>query len=168
MARLAAMGTICLATTAIAKENLDGKFVSAKTGDTITIEAYPTGIRGRITCKIASIAAPVLSSTSPQLGARDATKFLGRYLDGKEISLALEETDKKTVCTATVSGEDIGAVILYNGHAWFQDENILPVNRDYYIALEAAAKESRRGLWARTNPTPPWEHIKMLKGLRRH
>ncbi|SCY27869.1 thermonuclease family protein [Thiohalorhabdus denitrificans] len=52
-------------------------------------------------------------------------------------------------------GRDINAWLVQQGHAWAYDHYLEPGSR--LPDLEAEAREEGRGLWAASNPVPPWQ-----------
>jgi hypothetical protein len=59
-----------------------------------------------------------------------------------------------------LDGKDINLEQLKSGFAWFyrQYENdIAAERRKPYADAEAEARAAKRGLWASSNPQPPWE-----------
>ncbi|WP_303703747.1 thermonuclease family protein, partial [Pseudomonas aeruginosa] len=58
--------------------------------------------------------------------------------------------------TIWLDGYDINASMVDSGYAWvyrFEDNAIVPG----YIKYESAAQKEAKGLWADTNPVPPWQ-----------
>ena len=65
----------------------------------------------------------------------------------------------------TMNGVDINREQVARGMAWvYRRYNQEPA----YYEAEAAAKAARLGLWADTNPVPPWDYRHDQAGAREH
>ncbi len=66
----------------------------------------------------------------------------------------------RIVCKVTVNGVDVGLQQVTDGMAWWYRKYAKgqsSEDRDLYEQAEMTAKLRRFGLWADTNPMPPWE-----------
>lgn len=128
---------------------LRGKVVGVADGDTITVlDARSNQHRIRLY----QIDAP---EKGQDFGAA-AKKSLSRLIYKRDISVSSVTTDRyqRTVGTVYLAGTDINLEQVKRGMAW--------VYRQYakdprYLAAEQQARTRRIGLWARSNPVPPWE-----------
>ncbi|KRB66270.1 thermonuclease family protein [Noviherbaspirillum sp. Root189] len=64
------------------------------------------------------------------------------------------------VAVVTCDGVDVGRAQLERGMAWI---DIKQKAQSDLIALEAGARQVRRGLWADEKPVPPWEYRRPLR-----
>jgi endonuclease YncB( thermonuclease family) len=73
---------------------------------------------------------------------------------------------ERDVCKVMVDGLDVGLQQVTNGMAWWSKKfakEQSPEDRAAYEQAETMAKLRRFGLWADTNPMPPWEWRKLGK-----
>ena len=133
---------------AVAGDTVKAKVIQVADGDTVIIR---TG--GHIyNVQIHSIDAPELS----QEYGREAYELVRRLTKGKKVSLEGVERMDENSWTARVSvgGQDVASQLVEAGLAWATAETS---GADLEEAQQKA-KSSREGLWASTNPTPPWEY----------
>lgn len=92
----------------------------------------------------------------PQPYCRKAKDFTSRKAFGKTVQVRVITTDRygRKVCRVQVDGQDLSVELLRAGLAWHYER----FNQEPALArLEAEARAQRRGLWADSNPIPPWE-----------
>lgn len=118
-------------------------------GDTITIAKE--GLRERI--RLYGIDAP----EDGQPGAREAKAFLTKLVLGKTVKVDRVTTDRfhRTNAWIFVDGVNVNHELIRNGHAWWFRK--YAPDDDKLEELEDEARKAKRGLWAQTNPVPPWE-----------
>lgn len=123
--------------------------ISIHDGDTLT--AVISGGR-QIKVRLANIDAPELAQAyGPEAGSALRGLVLGRMVE-----LVGDTIDRygRTVAIVLMDGVDVDAVMVTKGLAWVYTK----YNTDASLpALEAEARQARRGLWADDNPMPPWE-----------
>jgi len=127
---------------------IQGKVVSVLDGDTIkVIEAG----NQETTVRLHQIDAP---EKNQDFGQR-SKQALSSLVFGKAVTVEVVTIDKygRTVGTVITDGLDTNLEQVRSGMAW--------VYRKYasdpkYFEAEKSAKDSRMGLWAQSNPTPPW------------
>ena len=72
----------------------------------------------------------------------------------------------RELCKIFVDGQDVGLQQITDGMAWWfvkYAKEQAPEDRVTYEQAETTAKIRRFGLWADTNPTPPWDWRKLGK-----
>jgi len=108
---------------------------------------------GEVTIRLHGVDAPETS----QPGGRVATKASRRYVSGKNVRVEVEDIGRygRAVARVIVQGGDLGAMLIRDGHGWYY-EQYAPSETEY-ARLQRQARNARRGLWSRPNPTPPWE-----------
>ncbi len=128
---------------------LSGKVVAVHDGDTITV--LDAG-RRQHRIRLYQIDAP---ERGQDYGA-SSKRSLSQLVYGRQVSVDWVTTDRyqRKVGTIYLSGTDINLQQVRRGMAW--------VYRSYahdpaYLSAEQSARARRIGLWARTNPVPPWE-----------
>ena len=91
--------------------------------------------------------------------ARDA---LSSYIEGRNVRVAIRETDRYGRSIADIYDGDrhINAWLVESGLAWhyksYSDDPAL-------AAAEEDARDARRGLWSTQDPVPPWNWRKLSK-----
>ena len=140
---------------------LVGQVVGVTDGDTITVlDATKTQYKIRL----AGIDAP----EKKQAFGNVSKKSLSDMVYGKQVSVDYNKQDHygRTVGKVIVDGVDANLEQVKRGLAWFykkyQNEQPLQDRLDYLHAQEAA-EQSKVGLWAEPNPTPPWDYRKSKK-----
>ncbi|HEY8354504.1 MAG TPA: thermonuclease family protein [Methylophilaceae bacterium] len=135
-------------------DELVGKVVHVSDGDSMIVQVNETKLRVRMH----GIDAP--ERTQPY--NRKARQSLVELVADRTVTVQYDKEDKygRIVGKVLVNGTDAGLVQLQRGMAWFyrfyQDE-LAPEDRAAYAQAEAAARRERRGLWAGSDPVPPWE-----------
>lgn len=128
----------------------DARVVNVIDGDTVDVlvDGQPRRIR------IAGIDAPERG----QPWSRKSKKALSRRVSGKDVRINEVTTDNYDRTVGEVYADDVcvGCELVREGHAWvyrrYSQDPVL-------LALEADAREHRRGLWAlpEASRVPPWE-----------
>jgi len=136
--------------------SFSGPVVAVLDGDTLLV-----GREGRrpVKVRLAGIDAP--EKAQPYgIESRDA---LARQVLKQEVEVTVLATDKygRWVGRITLAGRDVCQEQVRLGMAWeysyFRRDAVL-------AALQHEARQSRRGLWARPNPQPPWQWRKVHGG----
>ena len=128
--------------------DLVGVVTSVADGDTLTLVADDRSHKVRL----GGIDAP----ESNQPGGRAARRALIRKTRGKTVQVDVSEVDQydRLVAQVRLGVRDINRELVREGHAWVYRE----YSWDPLLYLEErAAREQQRGLWARSDPIPPWE-----------
>lgn len=146
---LGAVGATATASTGAPTEPV--RVTHVTDGDTLWVR----GTEGtRRSVRLQGIDAP--ESCQPY-GAQSREALL-RRLDGQRVALRTRGRDdfQREIGDVRHRGEDIGAWLVANGHAWAQRFHGRP-SPARYAKLEAQAREAHRGLWAEGSPMHPQE-----------
>ncbi|MGL4766469.1 MAG: thermonuclease family protein, partial [Formosimonas sp.] len=129
--------------------------VAIKDGDTIVVfdGASSTTIR------LAAIDAPEKS----QAFGQTAKKAMSSLCYNKIAKVNPVDTDRygRTIADVFCDNTNAGQAMVLYGFAWVYDKYVS--NHGVYYDAQNEAKSRKRGLWADTNPTPPWEYRKTTK-----
>lgn len=141
--------TLALALSFSAWADLTGKVVGVSDGDTITV-LDAQKIQHKV--RLAEIDAP----EKAQAFGNKSKQALSTLVFGKSVTVVEQGHDKykRTIGRVYQGNVDVNAEQVKQGMAWVyrkysKDKTLLP--------LEAEAKAQRLGLWADSNPIPPWE-----------
>jgi endonuclease YncB( thermonuclease family) len=124
------------------------KIIAVLDGDTVLVRRES----GLVKIRLAEIDAPEKAQT---FGITSKLSLSGMVL-GKQVKVISQAVDQygRLVAHLSVNGLDVNAEQIRRGMAWeysnFHSNQAL-------IALQNEAKQAPRGLWAQSNPTPPWE-----------
>lgn len=147
---VSALGVALLAASARGGTFFDARVVGVIDGDTleVLVDEQPLRIR------IFGIDAP----EHGQPWSRKSKEALRRRVFGKEVRINEVDTDAYGRTVGEVYADDVcvGCELVREGHAWvYRQYSQDPV----LLALEADAREHRRGLWAlpEAERIPPWE-----------
>jgi len=127
---------------------LQGKVVHITDGDTLTIL---TNANKQVKIRLAGIDTP---EKDQPFGNR-AKQALAALSFQKQASVEVETKDRygRTVGRVIVNGKDVNAELVRQGMAWVYRKY---TNDQKLYALEAEAKQAKRGLWASDKPVEPW------------
>jgi endonuclease YncB( thermonuclease family) len=129
-------------------ETLTGRVIGIINGDTLTVLVQ----RDPVTVRLADIDAP--ESAQPW-GAR-SKRALSDLCLGKEARVETQSKHRKrNGATVYCSDRNANAEQVWQGMAWVLDRDARPESPLYI--LQDQAKAARRGLWADSNPMPPWK-----------
>jgi micrococcal nuclease len=146
--------TVFISYTGIS-QNLVGKVIAVKDGDTIEIlvDGKPLRIR------LSSIDCPEKS----QAFGMAAKQFTSDFCFGKEVLAKQTDTDKYGRIVAFVyltNGLVLNNALVENGFAWHYTRYSADAKLNI---LESNARAKKLGLWAGENPIAPWEFRKLDK-----
>jgi endonuclease YncB( thermonuclease family) len=133
----------------VAAETFTGRVVGVGDGDTITVLRD----RAEVRVRIHAIDCPELH----QAFGRKAKALTSELVFGKSVLVLPVTSDKygRIVGRVVVDKRDVGLELVRSGLAW----HFTRYSNDSILAdAERAAREARRGLWADSNPTPPWDY----------
>lgn len=128
---------------------IQGKVVRVLDGDTIEVlnEKMPVRVR------LINIDAP----EKKQPFGRWSTSQLKELITGQHVTVTYTQKDRYGRVlgrVVTTNGVEANSYMVINGAAWVYDQ----YNADSSLpTLQRRAKEQKRGLWADSNPVPPWE-----------
>ena len=136
------MATSVLATTLV------GRVVKIADGDTLTIVI--DGRKEKI--RLSDIDTP---ERKQPFGTR-AKQALSELTFGKTITVLTETRDRygRVIGQISVDGIDVNAELVRLGFAWVYRKYS---NDAVLLQLEEVARTEGLGLWADSNPIPPWE-----------
>ena len=126
-----------------------GRVVGISDGDTLTVQ---TDDGQRVRVRLAKIDAPEHDQPYGMASTRSlAALALNRTVRVRKVA---EDDYGRMVGEVVADGRDLDAEQVRRGMAWVYRR--YSQSRRLY-ALEAEAKQARRGLWADSNPIPPWD-----------
>ncbi|AQW15140.1 thermonuclease family protein [Escherichia coli] len=130
-------------------QEIQGKVIRVLDGDTIEVLQDKKPVRIRL----ANIDAP----EKKQAFGRWSANQLKALLAGQSVTVSYTQTDRYGRIIGrvfTTNGTDASRFMVQSGAAWVYER----YNADESLpALQWEAQEQKRGLWADTNPVPPWE-----------
>ena len=137
-------------------ESISGKVVSISDGDTLTIlDNSNTQTRVRL----AAIDAPEKAQAFGQRGKQELSDICFE----KQATIKVVDIDRygRTVGDVECAGINANEEMIRSGLAWVYRK--YAQGYDYLYAIENEAKSAKRGLWADSNPVPPWEWRKQRR-----
>lgn len=131
-----------------------GKVVSIPDGNTIVVLSKDEPM----TLRIAYIDAP----EKGQAFSAPSRQSLAKLCLGKDAVYKMVNSNDSVhaIAAVTCDGVDVGRAQLERGMAWAAIKQKAGTD---LIALEAGARQTRRGLWADEKPVPPWEFRRPLR-----
>jgi endonuclease YncB( thermonuclease family) len=147
------------------------KVIAVLDGDTVLVK----GGNSLKKIRMAGIDAPEKAQTFGETSRRSLTEMVL----GKQVKIASEAVDQygRMVARLSVDGLDVNAEQIRRGMAWaatgWRQSRRAPVgvplagensrfhNNRELLALQEEAKQAPRGLWAQSDPMPPWEWRKL-------
>lgn len=141
-------------------EKLSGRAFAVYDGDTCRIE-LPGGKVEKI--RFAHIDAP----EKKQEYGLEAQKFLANMIDGRFITVYVNNTDKygRKVADVYYDGHYVNAEMVKNGYAWHYKSFDKKGDEVYnmFEKFESKAKSNKVGLWRNAKPEAPWSYRKRVK-----
>ncbi|EDH0990063.1 micrococcal nuclease [Salmonella enterica subsp. enterica serovar Typhimurium] len=135
---------------------IQGKVIRVLDGDTIEVKTLPAKIvvyEVPIRVRLINIDAPEKKQAFGHWSANQ----LKALLAGQSVTVSYTQTDRYGRIIGrvfTTNGTDASRFMVQSGAAWvyelYNTDKSLP-------ALQREAQEQKRGLWADSNPVPPWE-----------
>jgi micrococcal nuclease len=145
----------CLIPIDVQAASLFGKVIEVNSGDVFTISNLNRPVR----VKLLGVDAPEMNQTFGDV----AKKHLADLVLDKSVLVEYSgiAADSSLQGRVLLNNADIGAQMIRDGAAWFDNTNRLSTtDRDVYQQSEHAARNERRGLWQAENPIAPWEFVK--------
>jgi endonuclease YncB( thermonuclease family) len=139
---------LLLCTFSVQAETFTTQILTVLDGDTVMVKRGT----GTLSIRLAEIDAPEKS----QPFGETSRKSLSDLVMGKSVQVVSQTMDQygRMVAHLNVTGLDVNAEQIRLGMAWeyshFHRNQVL-------IALQKEAQSVPRGLWALSNPIPPWE-----------
>lgn len=137
-------------------DEIKGKVTRVRDGDTIEIETIPPQLLvydPGLVVRLKNIDAPEYK----QPFGRWSKDVLSSMVAGEFVTVTYSESDKYGRILGVVStskSHDVSRDMVAKGAAWtYEQYNDNPE----LVALERTARTKREGLWAVSNPIPPWE-----------
>ncbi|MFM7074481.1 MAG: thermonuclease family protein [Planctomycetaceae bacterium] len=133
-------------------ETFEVSVVGVHDGDSLT---GLTGEKRQVKIRLDSVDAPELG----QPFGKAAKRALSEKVFGKPADIVVVSHDPygRIVARVRVAGRDVAADLVREGFAWCDPR----FNHDASLAaLDQAARRSKKGLWADTAPTAPWDYRK--------
>ena len=153
-ARLFVGALLATASMTAAADTLTGFVVGITDGDTLTLLVD----RQEHKVRVAGIDAP----EKRQAWGEKSKTNLSRLAFNQQAVAECPKVDRygRKICKVLVTGMDVGLAQVQEGMAWwyrkYANEQSVE-DRGAYESGELMAKLKRLGLWADTNPLPPWE-----------
>ncbi|MEJ1959491.1 MAG: thermonuclease family protein [Nitrosomonadales bacterium] len=134
---------VCIFNVAQAEE-FSAKIIVVIDGDTVVIRQT----KGLVKIRLAEIDAP----EKAQIFGDQSMQSLSGMVLHKQVKVTSRAMDKygRMVANLSINGLDVNAEQVRRGMAWEYHSG------KRLIALQEEAKNASRGLWAESNPTPPW------------
>lgn len=154
--KLICTALLCISGLAYSEE-FTAKVIEVLDGDTVLIKRA----NGLLKVRLAEIDAPEKS----QLFGTASQQSLAGMVMGKQVKFISQTMDQygRMVAHLSVNGLDVNTEQIRRGMAWeysnFHGNKAL-------VALQDEAKQAPRGLWAQSNPTPPWEWRKLHPAVK--
>lgn len=94
-----------------------------------------------------------------QAFGKQAKKFTASLTAGKRAKVEVYDTDRygRSVGVVFVNGTNVNEEIIKNGYAWQYQKYCKTSFCDDWLKLEEHARSFAFGLWADSNPQPPWD-----------
>ncbi|HBV7636441.1 TPA: thermonuclease family protein [Escherichia coli] len=147
---------VALLPATLCAAQIQGKVIRVLDGDSIEVKTLPAKIvvyEVPIRVRLINIDAP----EKKQPFGRWSTNQLKALLAGQSVTVSYTQTDRYGRVlgrVVTANGTEANRQQVLKGAAWVYDryntDNSLP-------ALQREAQTQKRGLWADSNPVPPWE-----------
>lgn len=145
--------TACVSSTGKQKlQTLSGKVIAVKDGDTIEIlyEGKP------LTIRFAHIDCPELKKRQPYANA--AKQFTSDKCFGQVVMVQhnkkYDRYKRLTGVVINAKGANVNMELVKAGYAWHYKKYSSDMA---YDEVEIIARQNKLGLWADSNPVPPWE-----------
>lgn len=129
-------------------QEFTAKVIAVLDGDTVLVKRA----KGVVKIRMVGIDAPEKAQTFGETSKHS----LSDMVMGKQVTIKSQAVDKygRMVAAINVNGLDVNAEQIRRGMAW---ENSNFHSDKTLLALQEEAKQAPRGLWALSDPTPPWD-----------
>ena len=162
---LAALALLCALAAVSRAAVIRGRVVGIADGDTITVL---DASRSQHRIRLQGIDAP----ESRQAFSARSKQHLADLVFNKEVAVGWEKRDRygRVLGKVLVGGRDACLAQVQAGMAWhykYYENEQSPGDRRLYAEAELEARRARRGLWADSDPVPPWDFRRGGGGRRR-
>lgn len=151
--------------TAYAGRTIEGMVRAVYDGDTVLLA---TREESRLKVRLYGIDAPETKKPDkPGQPYGDISRRTLMYkVMGRRVTAEIVDIDqyKRAVAIIRYEGRDINREMVSEGMAWAYRQYLQGPYESEYIGSETRARSRRAGLWRESNPQPPWEFRKELKG----
>ena len=130
--------------------NFKGKVVSVSDGDTLVVLGENNK---QYKVRLSEIDAPEKSQAFGQASKNSLSEMA--YKRYAVASCSGKDQYDRYICKVTVDGLEVNKTQVSRGYAWVYKQYS---KRAELLNAENAAREIGVGLWAESNPTPPWEY----------
>jgi len=129
-------------------KTLRGTVAAVADGDTVTLLVG----KHKHAVRLAGIDAPELG----QAFADKAKETLAAMLTDKTVNVLVlgEDEDNRILGVLYTDQQCVNTVMVGDGWAWY---DVRQVDSRTLLKAQEQARKERRGLWAETDPTPPWQ-----------
>lgn len=136
--------------TPLPRFDISGRIVRVADGDTVSLL---DGDNAQHRIRLFGIDAPELDQPH---GDR-AREALAAMVSGRRLGVVVVETDDygRLVGTLYADGGNINLAMVQQGHAWWYQH--FARHERPLEAAQRSASDARRGLWAGSEPVPPWD-----------
>lgn len=153
---------------------LEGMVVNVTDGEHLTVSNNGTDIN----VHLYGIHAPIITrinrnkpwlSEPGQPYAGKAFMALSNKVLHQQVKLEIMQIDRhgRTLAIVSVDGHNINHEMVAEGWAWACQKCKSQHNDLEYIHAEEEARSKKLGLWAQSNPQPPWEFKRMATAGKR-
>lgn len=135
-------------------EEITGKVIRVIDGDTIEVKTIPDKIlvyQAPIRVRLINIDAPEKKQPFGSWSADQMKKLVA----GQSVTVSYTEHDRygRIIGRVSLHGTDASTYMVNAGAAWVYDR----YNTDDHLPdFQRQAQAAKRGLWADSNPVPPW------------
>lgn len=150
--KLAVAGFLCLASVGYCEdtEKMEARIKRVVDGDSIRVL---DGLDREVEVQLEGIDAPELK----QDFGKESSEALEKMLKGKNVKVTWTKKDNygRILGQVYLGDVHVNAEMIKNGMAW----HFKRYNKSEELAkLENDARAAKRGLWAKNNPTAPWDY----------
>lgn len=146
-------------------QTVDGIVKAVYDGDTILLA---TRNQSKLKVRLYGIDAPETKKPDNpgQSFGGIAKRTLMYKIMGRQVQADIMETDQyqRAVAVIRYGGRDINREMVAEGMAWAYRNYLKGAYASEYIDAEERARFRHLGLWRESNPLPPWEFRRSLKG----
>lgn len=130
-------------------QSFRGQVVEVTDGDTYDVRRNSGAT---VTVRLFGVDAP----ESNQPYGRAATRTARGYVQGRAVRVVPRETGRygRTIARIRIGGRSLAELLVRDGFAWHYDR--YAPNATALARLERQARNADRGLWAASDPVPPW------------